>query len=194
MLEYENRLHAWGSDLKERWSWPDQNGFSEIVLARDSQQPATIVVYPCIGLDGATGHPRWASLVPQYGWWTNYRPALLDPGDAGRSPLILSSGAGATACRSALPTNPNGSFARSSGLRVRPGLARNDPRWTRPLPWIAPTVQTVGPMGVLALFGLAAFNVGVPIVIFWLTARRGAGRCEPCWRCRSPPPCRSPRS
>ncbi len=53
-----------------------------------------------------------------------------------------------------------------------PGLARDDPRWTRDLPWtnlVAPhTLRT----GLLAVIGLALLNVFLPLGILCLVARR----------------------
>jgi hypothetical protein len=55
---------------------------------------------------------------------------------------------------------------------VQPGLARDDPRWTRPLPWTEPILRTLGPRGFLALGALALMNVLVPIAILRLASRR----------------------
>ena len=87
-------------------------------------------------------------------------------------PRFLTTGLGATVCRSALPTTSSGAFASPAGTPVPPGLARDDPRWTRPLPWtIAVDRDAVG-TGLLAVTGLALFNVMLPLVILRLVALR----------------------
>jgi hypothetical protein len=56
---------------------------------------------------------------------------------------------------------------------VPPGLARDDPRWTRPLPWTEPILRTIGLRGFLAMGALALVNVLVPIAFLLLAVRRG---------------------
>jgi hypothetical protein len=55
---------------------------------------------------------------------------------------------------------------------VPPGLPREDPRWTRLLPWIEPVVYRLGLKGFAALAGLAVVNVMVPLGILRLATRR----------------------
>ncbi len=71
-----------------------------------------------------------------------------------------------------MPVTPAGRPAPPVGLPVRPGLARDDPRWTRPLPWTDPILTTIGPTGILAAVGLALVNAVVPIGILRLLAGR----------------------
>ena len=89
-----------------------------------------------------------------------------------RLPRFLSIGLGATVCRSALPTNPQARYEPPRGRLVPSGLAQNDPRWMRSLPWtIAVDRDAVG-SGLLAASGLALFNVFLPLGILRLAARR----------------------
>jgi hypothetical protein len=97
---------------------------------------------------------------------------VLDRGDASRPPSCLAPGLGATVCRSVLPITSTGAFAPAPGAPVPPNLARDDPRWTRPLPWtIGPAHDAVG-SPLLAVSGLALFNVFLPLLILRLVAFR----------------------
>jgi hypothetical protein len=58
------------------------------------------------------------------------------------------------------------------GAAVQPGLAVNDPRWTRPLPWTTGRLSTLALRGFLFFAGLALINVGSPLAILRLAARR----------------------
>jgi hypothetical protein len=55
---------------------------------------------------------------------------------------------------------------------VPPGLARDDPRWTRPLPWTIAVPREAVPSGLLAVVALALVNVVLPLGILGLAARR----------------------
>jgi hypothetical protein len=72
----------------------------------------------------------------------------------------------------ALPTTPSGVFEPALGSRVKPGLARDDPRWARLLPWTSGIAGSIGPPALLALGGLVLVNVVVPLAILHRTARR----------------------
>jgi hypothetical protein len=62
--------------------------------------------------------------------------------------------------------------ATTHGSPAPPGLARDDPRWTRPLPWtIAPARDFAG-SGMLIVIVLALFNVFLPLMFLRLAARR----------------------
>jgi len=85
---------------------------------------------------------------------------------------MVSHGLGATICRRALPTNPTGAYESPQGAPVRPGLARDDPRWTRPLPWTNAVDREAARSGLLALVGLALFNAFLPLLILRVAAPR----------------------
>jgi hypothetical protein len=162
-------LRAWDGDGNASWAWPAQVPMAPAVLPASRDRPVELLLPPGLALDGRTGRPRWrdCSYLP-----VQYRPALLDRGDSGRRPMLLSYPLGATVCRRALPTLPDGSYAPSVGSMTPPGLAEGDPRWIRTLPWTEPIVYTIGLKGFLALAGLALGNVAVPLGLLWLAARR----------------------
>jgi hypothetical protein len=171
LLAYDGRLHAWGGDLKELWSWPDPQETCEAIVPATPGRAGTVMLFPALGLDGASGQPIWAGLAPQHGIWTRYRPNLLDGGGSQGFPLVLSSGTGTTAVRSAVPTTPSGAFAAPRGRAAIAGSVRDDPRWTRPLPW-TDVIWAILPVGLPVAVGLALINVVLPIAILWLATRR----------------------
>ena len=71
-----------------------------------------------------------------------------------------------------MPTTPKGIVAPPAGALVRPGLARYDPRWMRPLPWTTTIASRVSLKGFLFVVGLALLNVVLPLVILRLAAHR----------------------
>ena len=76
-----------------------------------------------------------------------------------------------------------------AGSLTPPGLVRDDPRWTRPLPWTRLIVHDIGPRGFLAFLVLATVNVLLPLWILGLAAK-GLDRPRSPWPCRSRRPCR----
>jgi hypothetical protein len=134
-----------------------------------SDQPGSVVPAPALGLDDPNGDPIRASMQQPERY---DGPWLLDPGDRACRPLWMLRDHDMTVCRSALPVLSTGRYAPPIGTPVRPGLAREDPRWTRPLPWIGPIAHTIGPRGFVVLAALATINVVVPIAILRLAARR----------------------
>ena len=60
-----------GRDLEDRWCWPTRDPVREVIPAR-AGQPAVVVLDSMVGLDGATGRPRWDG---------HGATAVLDPGD-----------------------------------------------------------------------------------------------------------------
>ncbi len=167
MVWYDNVLYAWGRDLKEWWSRPAPQGWPiQRFLPSKPGHPCTLVLSPAMAVDGLSGQARWIDKSPTLG------QTLLDPGEGTRRPLLISSRNSPTVSRCALPATPQGDYAPPIGSRVPPGLAVDDPRWTRPLPWTEPIVRTIGPRGFLALIALALVNVIVPVEILRLAARR----------------------
>ncbi len=175
LVSSEGLLQVLGPDLKDLWSWPLAPPSGRTIIPATRGHPGLLIVDPGVGLDGADGHPRWTGQTPLAHpiRQLNARvPELLDPGDATRLPRLLSSSIGSTACRLALLKTPQGTLEPPRGAPVRPGLERDDPRWTRRLPWTDPILRTIGLSGFLAAIGLALFNVVVPIAILRLAARR----------------------
>ncbi len=121
-------------------------------------------------LDGKTGLPRWKA--HRESERPIREPVLLDPGGPERLPLIITHPQGTTVCRSAMPATSAGTLAPPRGTATPPGLARDDPRWTRPLPWTNPILRLVDLRGFLAVIGLALVNAVVPIGLLRLAARR----------------------
>ena len=170
LLVIGKRLLVLGPGLKEIWSRPSlDNPLGVRSLSASSGRPAAVIVSPWLGLAGTDGRPLWAGQSPT---WGVPRLGLIDAGDSTRLPLWAELAPGATVCRSALPVTPAGRPAPPVGLPVRPGLARDDPRWTRPLPWTDPILTTIGPTGILAAVGLALVNAVVPIGVISLLAGR----------------------
>ena len=58
------------------------------------------------------------------------------------------------------------------GATVKPGHASGDPRWLRPLPWVAALKGPLGPWGFLTAGVLAGVNVLLP----WLIIRLVRGK------------------
>jgi hypothetical protein len=172
LVQDGENLHIWTHDLKDLWSRPKKENRNEEVLPASPGQPGTVLVPPAVGLDGADGHPRWAGQAPQNIWWTVFQTNVLDPGDSARLPRFLTTGLGATICRSALPTNPTGAYAPAQGTPVPSGLARNDPRWIRSLPWTLAWNYDATATALPAVIVLALFNVLLPVGILRLAARR----------------------
>ncbi len=172
LIAYDDRLHVWRADLTELWASPHKGyppGHVQ-VLPNSPGHAGTVIVGSAVGLEGATGVPRWTGdSAPPGGQFTN---TLLDRGDAAGAPSILTFGMGISVTRAALPTTPTGAYVAASGTPVRPGLARDDPRWTRPLPWAHAIDLYVAPWGVFAVIALALFNVLLPFSILRLVAFR----------------------
>ena len=172
LLSYDNRLRVWGCDLKDRWSIPAQDWNIFRVLPASPGGSRTLFLPPSRAVDGKSGQVLWTykpgPTAPRYG---GDLLATSDPTEMPRLICIRSTLVG-TVCRCALPAAPRGDYAPASGRRPPAGLARDDPRWTRPLPWtdlVRPrTVRT----GLLAVIGLALVNVFLPLGILRFAAGR----------------------
>ena len=167
-----DKLQVWDRDLKDVWFWPTRFRTLEQVIPAASGRPGTVVVPPGVFLNGATGQPRSMGQAPLLGSSAQAMPRVLDAGDAERAPLLITSGAGATVCREAVATRPDGSVAPPRGKKVLRGLYRDDPRWARPLPWTKWMVGALGPSGALGSGCLALANVFVPLAMLRLVTRR----------------------
>ncbi len=169
LVWYDRRRAAWGRDLREIWSRPAQSWSIGPFLPSTPGRPRTLIIEPMTGLDGSTGRVLWTYKAPHWEGAT-----LLDPGDSGRMPRVISAGlySGRTVCRQVLPATPEGDYQRPSGSLVPAGQVPDDPRWTRPLPWTGPVRRVAAPSWVFALVGLALVNVVLPIAMLRLAARR----------------------
>ena len=174
LVWHADRLRAWGRDLKELWSWPDQAG--------DDRADPPGIGRPAggrdrcssgLGLDGTDRAPAMEG--PARAWRGQFAVArLLDPGDSDASAPAGPHPQGATICRSAMPAAPRRHLrAAPRHRRCRPGLARDDPRWTRPLALDRADRPPVWALkGFRSCVGLALVNVMVPLGILRLAARR----------------------
>src|SRR5262249_1981362 len=135
----------------------------EQVVPSHSGQPATVILGSMLALDGAKGHTLWMG-----------RPGrAIEAGPSANRPRALTVDHDATICTLVLPTTPEGGCEPAQGTPAPPGLARNDPRWMRPLPWSRQAADQLPPQFLLlALGGLALINVVVPLLILRLATRR----------------------
>jgi hypothetical protein len=172
LVWYGDALHAWDADLKELWSWPDRSGVIDRILPGSRARAGAVILAPFLALNGATGLPLWLGQPPLVDSPPQFALKLLDPGDAKRRPLLLGQGLGATVCRVAMPTTTQGKIAPASGTTVHAVHVSNDPRWSRPLPWLAWLKGFLGPGAMLAAAGLALVNVALPLLILHLAAGR----------------------
>jgi len=161
LLQYDGKLRACRDDFGELWSWPSRELIREILPARGGQS-ATVVINPMVGLDGATGRPRWAG---------HSALAVLVPSVAPSLPRLLTGSADTTIYREALPTTPEGAFQQARGTLAKAHLARDDPRWERSLPWADLSSERI-PYLFLSMGGLALVNLIIPLVILRLATRK----------------------
>src|SRR5262249_47109143 len=144
LVQDDDRLSACRGDLAELWSRPNRERVERVVPSH-SGRPATVILESMLALDGAKGHTLWKGRAGR----------AIDAGSSSKSSRVLTVDHDATICTLVLPTTPEGGFEPTQGALAPPGLDRNDPRWTRPLPW---SRQAAGPLPpqflVLALGGL----------------------------------------
>ena len=169
LCAYGERLHACRADLKELWSWPDRSTSIEKLLPASTARAGEVIITPALALDGITGQARWAGA--RAGGYLSQR--LLDRGDSTHAPLLIGEADGCDRLpRGVVHDRGKARSDRLEALSLQPGLARNDPRWTRPLPWLGWLKGPIGPWGFLAAGGLACFNVVLPLLIVRLAAGR----------------------
>jgi hypothetical protein len=107
------------------WERPVSGGVREVWPAGQGH-PATVFVGAGLGLDGRTGHPRWAGGPAR---------AFLGTTDAGDPPLALSSRADTTVCRLTLPTSRETTFLAPAGRIGSYRVPKDDPRLVRDIGW-----------------------------------------------------------
>ena len=103
---YDNRLLAWGSDLKDRWSVPARDWQVRNVLPASPGRASTLVLPLATAIDGKSGEVRWTYKPSSIA--TRYAGELLDPGNSEQLPRLIFSRNPLfwTICRSALPATP----------------------------------------------------------------------------------------
>ncbi len=151
-----------GRDLKDRWCRPTREAVREVIPSPKGQ-PAVVVLDSMIGLDGATGRPRWDG---------RGSTTVLDAGESGRPPRVLSESGEATVCRLALATTPEGAFQPARGAPIAHGATSDDPRWMRPLPWYRTNGAAEFSRAFFAFCGLALINIVIPLMVLKLATRR----------------------
>jgi hypothetical protein len=167
------RLRAFGNGVKELWSVPcDKEPTRSVRLLQGSKErPGAVMVPPAVGLNGATGQPRWMAQIP----WANNAVALpLVPSTSSLPPLLMlrQRGSAMTACRVPHSVDSMGMYAPPRSTAIRAGLYHDDPRWMRPLPWMKWQGYLFGPQRLSSVAALAFLNMVVPLAILRLAARR----------------------
>ncbi len=170
VVALEQRLAVLGKDLQEVWGRPEDPHRAGFLYLPAAGKTPTLAIQPPMGLDAATGRPRWVGEAKPSPY-TVFSLSVLDPGNTKRLPLLFSAGSTA-ACYQALPATAAGKYAPPEGTPVPPGLARNDPRWTRPLPWLSLLDGQTAMWTALSCTGLAFVNVLIPLLILRLATRR----------------------
>ena len=155
------RLRACRGDLKEQWSWPTRETIREVMPA-SAGRPATVVLNPSLGLDGATGRPTWSGGPAR---------SILRARDAKSRPHVLTGLDGTTVCRLAMPISADGIYRAAPGVPATAASLRDDPRWERPLPWAHPVEPYADPLVQVAT-AATLINVCIPVAILWLATRR----------------------
>ncbi len=164
-----NQLQAIDQGGKELWSRADTLNWITRFIPAAAGRPATLVLSTGLALDGKTGRALWSE--PSGAAMSRRSPVLLDPGGAAGVPRVLEHWGGVTIVRPVVATTPDGRIAPSPGSTVPPGLARDDPRWLRPLPWVNPIRRAMDVAVVIEVLALAAVNVVLPLGVLWLFAR-----------------------
>jgi hypothetical protein len=167
----DDRLRAWGSDLTDRWSIPAKSWQILGVLPASPGHSSKLILPPMTAIDGLSGQFCSIHKPPASSNW--YGGELLDPGDASRMPrlIIARNQTPGTVCRSLLPVTHGGDYVAPSGARPPDDLARDDPRWTRALPWMSLMAPATARAGLFAVVGLALVNVFLPLGILRLVSR-----------------------
>ncbi len=167
------RMHVYDLELNELWSGPDPSPYFQTILPASAGQAARVMLSSGRFVNGKTGRPIWMAQPPMI--FQQNSAILLDPGDAGRPPLLLNYPTnGTTVAASALASNDEGRPAPPRGSPTPAGYPTEDPRWTRDLPWVGPILHSLGFKGLVVLVGLAVVNVLAPLGIVWLASRRRA--------------------
>ncbi len=127
------QLHALDGELNEIWTWATDSRTVDQILAASGGRMGAVVIKPALALDGLTGRPRWTGQASLGGGAANdsFLPEMLDAGNSGRLPRLISTGQGATVCRVAMPTTGEGRIAGLRGTLVQPAGTGDDPRWMR---------------------------------------------------------------
>ncbi|MHB1556668.1 MAG: FG-GAP repeat domain-containing protein [Isosphaeraceae bacterium] len=161
-----------GPDLRPLWSFadpkaPEANWWTVPATAR---RPGLVFIEGHPVRNGADGRPIEAVPTTEA---SVGEPAWLDGGEARRPSLWLVKNVDRTICYESLALTEDGKLAPPRGTPTPRNLARvDDPRWRRRLPWVEPITRQMGLRGLIAMFGLAAVNLAIPLGLLRLAARR----------------------
>ncbi len=161
LVRGSDRLRALRADLTELWSTHGGEPVREILPAAPGR-PATVILNTGLGLDGKAGTPIWS---------VGQATAILAATDGRNLPLALEGADGSTIGRMALAITAQGTYAPALGVPARPASPRDDPRWERPLPWVAQIEPFADPIVQLAVLATLC-NICIPWLIVWLSTRR----------------------
>ena len=165
LFHYDGKLRAARENLDEIWSRPYEGPVRDS-YSRPDGGPATIVIDPNIGLDGATGRPRWSG--------SGGGSVVLERQTTDKPPRLLTTSPGAITSGLALADDPSGR-PFLPGVVVAPARrAADDPRWRRPLPWALSGSYSVHPLQIGLAGGAALVVLVVPVAIVRLARRRRA--------------------
>ncbi len=194
------QVHAWRGDLKNLWRWPEGSdttgllwmntreleprrevsvGIDRIIPSPGKRRAAVLITTNLAGIDGSSGKPLWTGQQALVTQWPQVEPRLLDAGDISRRALTVASGSGSdvAVCRATVPLMERGRNAVISGRLAKGGGVFDDPRWTRPLPWLPWCTRILRTRLSVVFPGLACVNLILPGMILWLLfGRRRAFR------------------
>lgn len=163
LWNFDSTLRAGRGNLEALWSRPYE-GTVRNVLPACAGVSGTVVIEPSIGLDGASGRPRWSGLGGSL--------LVFDPGTRERPPLLFTENAHEFTCRSALATDPSGRPVLPAAVLAPGSRDAKDPRWRRPLPWSLFGSFSLHPLQLLFAGGVALVVLVIPVGIVRLATRR----------------------
>ncbi len=154
-------LRACRRDLRELWSLPTRETVREL-LPGALGRPASVVINPSLGIDGATGRPIWTLGSVR---------SILKTSDGSNLARALAGPDGTAICRVAMPASADGRYRVAPGVTARPPALDDDPRRQRRLFWVRPT-PIYEDRPIQAAMGATVVNVCIPVMLLWLATRR----------------------
>ncbi len=162
-------LHVFGPELEPLWSSPSVNlaepwnpSYSWRAVPASAGRPGLIILPNGLVRNGPDG--RRLGLGPRWGT-DNAQVQLLESADPRRPLVWLLDRGNESACYRMLPDTPEAAGVPTPSLIA-------DPRWQRPLPWVAPIRDQIGPRGFIVMIALALVNLAIPLALLKLAARR----------------------
>ena len=155
------RLRALRADLTELWSTLNAEPQRDILPAVAGRS-ATVILHSGLGLDGKTGKPIWSVGQPR---------AILAASGNKSLPRAVTARTARQSAACPFRRLPRQLTLRPRASPADPISPRDDPRWARRLPWVAPVEPATHPFVHLA-FAATLVNVCIPWSILWLATRR----------------------